>query len=199
MWRKDLFIDTRFSEIDSTDVKQNQGEFESGENQPMEWRKDQAILNFMVLDFYYRGVVIIDSIFDTTQEMYKKEAFRMIRALENNRGNRTGSFRKKEPEGNFLSGSKAQSQQVENRGREHSDSVDRIKLLNNIADRILETKRVKSESKNSSKTHISLREGKKILSKLDKLEKIIKNIRKENQLSNQASVVYINRARYPEE
>lgn len=53
-----------------------------------------------------------------------------------------------------------------------------MNILNNIADRILENKRIKSESKNSPKSHISQKEGKKILSKLDKLEKMIKNIRK---------------------
>lgn len=53
-----------------------------------------------------------------------------------------------------------------------------MNLLNNIADRILETKRIKSESKISSGANITVKEGKKILSKLDKLEKMIKGIRK---------------------
>lgn len=82
------------------------------------------------------------------------------------------------------------------REREQSDSVDKMHLLNNIADRIIETKRIKSESKHTS---ISNQDGKKIISKLDKLEKMIKSIRKENQMSHQGSVIYVDRyQRYPD-
>ena len=86
------------------------------------------------------------------------------------------------------------------REREQSDSVDKINLLNSIADRIIETKRIKSESKHNNQTFITQEDGKKIMSKLDKLEKIIKSIKRENKLSNQGSVIYVDRypvERYP--
>jgi hypothetical protein len=56
MKRRDLIIDTQFSEADSTDIRQNQDESKIDDANNSYLENEETIINYMILDLYSQGI-----------------------------------------------------------------------------------------------------------------------------------------------
>lgn len=65
MRKKELVIDTQFSEIDSTDIRNHEVDQSCVMHTSNSYEeKDQVIMRYMIMDLQYQGILKIEEVFD---------------------------------------------------------------------------------------------------------------------------------------